>query len=175
MKSIIIALVATFITMPNIQAQIPADFSVDADGRLPKVTFVKGKKPKKGTETLIGVAATKAVLLKIAETVYSSELTVGQNIQMKVDRDVKVNGCVVVKTNAYAVGRVKRVSQAHYADSHTTVTIELISVQAVDGQTIELDADEQIFKSPRPGEDLTLHAGKTVMGRFKNDETILLK
>ncbi|MEM6316698.1 MAG: hypothetical protein AAF960_03455 [Bacteroidota bacterium] len=91
MKSILIALVATFITMPNIHAQIPADFTVDASGRLPKVTFVKGKKPKKGSEIQIDVAATKAVIIKVAETIYSSELTVGQNIQMKVDAIRQIN------------------------------------------------------------------------------------
>ena len=174
MKSIIIFFTLAIFSLNSIHAQ-DQDFMVNMDHDIPKVIFSsKGKKKKKrGME--IAVPSSQMVTFKLTEALDSDQVTVGQNIQLMVDLNVVVDGVVIIRSNAYAIGRVKAVDNSSSINYKSTLTLELVSVQAVDGQQIPLNGQEQIFTSERPGQNVILNAGKTVTGFFKNKETILIK
>ena len=174
MKSIIMFFALAFFIFNTSNAQ-DQDFAINMDHPIPQVTFgSKGKKKKRrGME--VAVNSSQVVTFKLTEALNSDEVTVGQHIQLMVDLNVVVDGEVIIRSNAYAIGRVKAVKNSSSINYKSTLTIEMVSVQAVDGQQIPLNGQEQIFTSERPGQNVILNAGKTVTGFFKNNETITIK
>ena len=170
MKSIIFffALTALFVTSSNAQA----DYTVNTDYRIPSVVFNKGKKHDKNKT--IAVSAGTTVTLQLTESINSDEVSVGQYVQLLVDMNVLQDGKIIIKSNAIALGRIKDIKKATI-NCRESITIEAVSVQAVDGQQIPLNGQEQTFVSPAPGQNLVLQPGKTLTGFFKNDEVIMLK
>ena len=174
MKSLVTFFMLATLTLTNIQAQF-SDYKVKTQNGIPKIVFKskKGKKSEKGLKVTVPVGTT--VTLKLTETINSDEVTVGQNVQLMVDMNVKVAGEVVVKSNAYAIGRIKKKKDKNSPNCKSTLTVEVVSVQTVDGQQLPLNGQEQTFISERPGLSVTVHAGKTITGFFKNEEVVLIK
>lgn len=108
------------------------------------------------------------VVLETNEKVFSDEMTQGQNLKFKVKTDVRVNGKVVIKTGVIALGRVKSITKTTY-NFPERITIELTSVQTVDGQQIALDGNEQTFKGKFTGEGTTIDMGETITATVMND------
>jgi len=174
MKSFILFFALATIAITNVQGQF-SDYRVETENGIPKLVF-KSQKEKESAKVLkVTVPIGKVVILKLTETIHSDEVTVGQNVQLLVDMNVTVAGEVVIKSNAYAIGRVKKKKEKNSSTCKSTLTLEVTSVQTVDGQQLPLNGQEQTFASERPGLSVTIHAGKTITGFFKNEEIILIK
>lgn len=170
MRSIIFLIATSFFFLSAINAQ--SDYTVNTDYRIPAIQFNKGKKDKR--KKTVEVPAGTMVQFKLTESITSDAVSTGQHVQLMVDMNVVKDGKVIIKSNAIATGRIKAVKKGTI-NCKESLTLEVISVQAVDGQQIPLNGQEQTFISTAPGQTLTLHAGKTLLGYFKNDEVIMLK
>lgn len=111
------------------------------------------------------------IYLEANERVMSDEATVGKLIQFKVKMNVTVDGKVVIATGAAAIGRIKSVSEATF-NSPAEVTIELTSVQAVDGQQVPLNGTEQTVKGTYPNEGMVVNIGTSITANVMNDIVI---
>ena len=119
----------------------------------------------------IDLLAGTPVSLETAEKVLSDQVTVGQLVKFKVITDVVVDGRVVIRTGAIARGRVKSISENTY-NSPESITVELVSVQAVDGQTVALNGDEQTYRGVYPNEGTLIHPGYAISANVMNDMVI---
>jgi hypothetical protein len=108
------------------------------------------------------------ILLEATETLDASQMTIGQLIQFKVRTDVKVDGQKLIATGAQAMGRVKNWSKGSY-NHPGTVTIEITSVQAVDGQQIYMNGMEQTIKGRFKGQAATIQTGTAISAYVMND------
>ncbi|MCB0534841.1 MAG: hypothetical protein KDD14_21730 [Saprospiraceae bacterium] len=114
------------------------------------------------------------VLLETAESFPSDQLTIGKNLQFKVRMDVMAENWIAIPTGAIALGRVKALNTATF-NSPAEVTIELQYVQAVDGQMIALNGNEQTIKGTYPGEGTAVEAGATITAQVMNTIEIKVK
>jgi hypothetical protein len=114
------------------------------------------------------------VILELAEKVQSDAMTVGQLIRFKVSTNVVVDGKIAIRSGALALGRVKHVSPSTYNNA-AQLTIEVNSVQAVDGQQIPLDGNEQTVKGQFSGQGTTALVGIAITSTVMNDITIKTK
>lgn len=119
------------------------------------------------------VKAGTLVTLETAEKIYSDDATVGQILKFSVLMNVVVDGKVVIASGALAIGRVKSIKKTTY-NIPEEITIELKSVQAVDGQQIVLNGDEQTYKGKFTGEGTYVMPGRTITAKLMNNYTILL-
>ncbi len=111
------------------------------------------------------------IYLEANERVMSDQATVGKLVQFKVKTNVVVDGKVVIATGALAIGRIKSVSEATY-NSAAEVTIELTSVQAVDGQQVALNGTEQTLQGVYPNEGMVVNIGTPITANVMNDIVI---
>lgn len=117
------------------------------------------------------VRAGTLVTLETAEKIYSDQATIGQIIKFSVLMNVVVDGRVVISSGALAIGRVKSLKKTTY-NLPEEITIELTSVQAVDGQQIVLNGDEQTYKGKFTGEGTYIMPGRTITAKIMNNYTI---
>ena len=82
-----------------------------------------------------------------------------------------INGKVVIKTGAIAVGRVKSLQEATY-NNPAEITIELKSVQAVDGQLVDLNGTEQTMKGIYPNQGTLINIGTSITANVMNDTEV---
>jgi len=113
------------------------------------------------------------VMLETTESLQSRDMTIGQLIQFKVKTNVYANGKLVIRSGALALGRVKSSHKATY-NNPEYFTFEMTSVQAVDGQTIELNPTEQTKKGTYSGQGTAIEKGMMVTGNVMNDYRIKL-
>lgn len=88
--------------------------------------------------TKVMLRAGTTVSFKLAEEVNSEDFQIGNVIRFKVAVNVTINGKVLIATNAYAEGMIKKVKKMKQGE---TAELELIidSVKAVDGTSVDLD------------------------------------
>lgn len=111
------------------------------------------------------------VFLELMEKVNSDQATVGKVLLFKVRTDVVVNGNVVIKTGALAVGMVKSIKETTY-NYPEEMTLTVTSVQAVDGQQIALNGIEQTFIGQFTGEGMTVEPGQPIIAGVMNNVVI---
>jgi hypothetical protein len=111
------------------------------------------------------------ILLETTETLDASQMTIGQLIQFKVKTDVMVNGKKLIATGAQATGRVKDLGKGSYNHSGT-VTIEITYVQAVDGQQVSMNGQEQQMKGYHKGQSAKIQTGTAISAYVMNDTEI---
>jgi len=114
------------------------------------------------------------IMLETAESLQSNRMSVGQLIQFKVKTDVYAEGKLVVRTGALALGRVKNIQKATY-NNPEFLTIEITTVQAVDGQTITLNSTEQTIKGVYAGQGSTMQKGTMISANVMNDYEVKFK
>ncbi len=119
----------------------------------------------------VTITAGTSILLETAERIGTDQMTVGQLVQMKVKVNVFAEKRVVVTTGAHAIGRIKSISPATY-NHPASLTIELVSVQAVDGQQIPLNGLEQSYTGKFSGEGTMVEPGKVITATVMNDMVI---
>lgn len=89
---------------------------------------------------IINVPTGTPINSKLLETVSSKTAQVGQRVKFSVDSDTKINGKVVVKKGAIAIGEVSEVSAAGMAGTAGKLVITLQFVEAVDGSQLQISA-----------------------------------
>jgi hypothetical protein len=82
-----------------------------------------------------------------------------------------VNGKKLIATGAQATGRVKDLGKGSYNHSGT-VTIEITYVQAVDGQQVSMNGQEQQMKGYHKGQSAKIQTGTAISAYVMNDTEI---
>ena len=118
--------------------------------------------------------------LSLFQTVSSETATVGQRVTFKLSYDVKVGGKIVLPAGTNAMGEIVDVESKGMIGKPGTLSIQLKSIQAIDGTTIPLSAskvvkgkDKQttaiivtlllcIFGLMMKGEDASLQSGSII-------------
>ena len=96
------------------------------------------------------------VMLETAERVSSEQLTVGKVLQFKVTMNVMAEG------------------KSTYNEPEA-IRIEMMHVQAVDGQMVALNGNEQTIRGRYKGEAATLDTGTAITANATNDIVIDVK
>ncbi|HMX40961.1 MAG TPA: hypothetical protein PK971_16300 [Saprospiraceae bacterium] len=111
------------------------------------------------------------VILETNEALQSGQATVGQLVQFKVRANVYAEGEVAISTGAQAIGRIKAIEPATHNDPET-FKIEVMYVQAVDGQQVALNGNELSIKGQFPGQSAGSLPGTTLTATVMNDTKI---
>ena len=123
---------------------------------------------------LVNLTAGTQVSLTLNETFSADEVSVGNSLDFFVRSNVTVNGKVLIAAGATATGWVKKVKTACDGKcSEITITVE--SVQAVDGQTVNLRSIPHVITVPCCGSNKTnanANIGANVTARVLNDTRI---
>jgi hypothetical protein len=91
------------------------------------------------------------LLLEITETVDSKTAKVGDLVKLKVIKEVKVDGAVVIKAGSDAEGKVAEVKEAKGWGRKGVISMNLSSTKAVDGTDVLLSATQQSIGRGRAG------------------------
>jgi hypothetical protein len=89
----------------------------------------------------VTLKAGSIILLDLNEVVSTDQGSVGKTILFKVKQNVMAESEVAVTTGALAMGRIKFIGESTYNDK-AEIRIELLYVQAVDGQQVALNGNE---------------------------------
>ena len=108
------------------------------------------------------------VLLETNEKIFSHEVTVGKTVMFRVRMNVVVDGEVVIPTGAMALGRVKAIQTGTH-NVPEEIRLELQYVQAVDGQQIPLNGNEQSFKAQFTGQGSPADTGLSITAQVMNN------
>lgn len=133
----------------------------------PPPPSIFNKSPKE-----ILVPASTMVLLKTIRVIEADKATIGQSVKFIAEMNVVVDGHVVISSNAIAVGKISEVIEATPTRSDA-ISIEVNSVQAVDGTLIHLNGAEEVITSRLKGESIGIQAGKTLIGYVMNNTTVV--
>ena len=137
----------------------------------------------------VEIPANTMVRLRASTTYSGKSTTQGQNVLFTVVNDVKVNGTVVIRAGAQAVGNVTEVKKASMIGQPGKVAISLNSVTAVDGTEVPLmastvnEGDNKMVTSVivgllcilgfvMKGGEGSIQAGSTVDGRTMSAVTV---
>jgi hypothetical protein len=129
-------------------------------------------------DMMVTLRAGTAVSLTLNEAFSADQVAVGNTVDFMVRSDVTVNGKVVIAAGSIAEGWVKSVKskcdkKCKCSDSHcSTITITVESVQAVDGQRINLRSIPHIIKAPCCHENANANIGTNLSARVLNDKKI---
>ena len=122
-------------------------------------------------DVLVTLSAGTQVSVTLNEEFSADEVSVGNALDFFVRSNVTVNGKVVIAAGATATGWVKKVKTSCEGKcSEITFTVE--SVQAVDGQTVNLRSIPHVVKVPCCGSDKTnanANIGTNLTARVLND------
>ena len=114
------------------------------------------------------------VMLETAERVSSDQVTVGKVLQFKVTMNVMAEGEVAIRSGAVALGRVKAIEKSTYNEPES-IRIEMMHVQAVDGQMVPLNGNEQTIQGRYKGEAAIIETGTSITANVTNDIEINTK
>lgn len=119
----------------------------------------------------VTLSAGTVIVLESAESVQSTETAIGRNIGFKVKTQITAKGHVLIASGAWALGRVKAIAPAT-RNAPETITLELTSIQAVDGQMVALNGSETSIKGPFAGQSAKLEQGLLVVAHIANNTEI---
>ena len=119
----------------------------------------------------VTLSAGTLVLLETTEAFTSDQVTVGKTLQFRVRTDVMAEHEIAIRTGALAMGRVKAIEPASY-NNPEEIRIELQYVQAVDGQMIPLNGQEQSLRGQFTGQGTSVEAGTSITAFVMNDQKI---
>jgi hypothetical protein len=120
------------------------------------------------TETL---PSGTSVMLELNESLHSHELSVGDPVKLTVSMNVTVQGTVLIRYHAAALGKVTRVTAPTY-NYPATVEIKATQVQTVDDRMIPLNGTPLLCKGIMPGETFTVSPGKTLEAYVLQNEIV---
>lgn len=119
-------------------------------------------------QQIISLTAGTQVSLTLNEAVDAESVAVGNALDFTVRSNVTVNGKVVIAAGSIATGWVKNVKKACNGKcAEITITVE--SVQAVDGQTVNLRSVPHIVKAPCCEGTTTANIGTNLTSHVLND------
>lgn len=106
------------------------------------------------------------VQMELLETVSSNTAAVGQNIKLKVVSSVKQKGKVVIEGGAIAQGTVSSVDKSGMFGKPGAITIQIKSVQAVDGTSIPVSASRILQGQSKQTEAIVVTLLLCIFGLF---------
>jgi hypothetical protein len=111
------------------------------------------------------------VYLELTEMLESGKATVGQIINFRVKADVVIDGNIVIRTNAVAIGRVELIETTTF-NHPEEITIVLTAVQCVDGAMTALHAGNQTFKGRYANEQVIVQPGRGFAANIMNNTKV---
>jgi hypothetical protein len=114
------------------------------------------------------------VYLELTEMVESGKATVAQVINFRVKADVVIDGNIVIRTNAVAIGRVELIETTTF-NHPEEITIVLTAVQCADGTMTALHAGNQTFKGRYPNEQVIVQPGRAFVANIMNNTKVEIK
>ena len=114
------------------------------------------------------------VLLETNEKIFSNEVTVGKTLMFRVRMNVMAEGEVAIATGAIAIGRVKSIQTGTH-NVPEEIRLEIQYVQAMDGQQVPLNSNEQSFKAQFTGQGTPADSGLSITAQVMNDLEIKVK
>lgn len=121
----------------------------------------------------VWLTAGTLVILETAESLQTGQATVGQMVQFKVRANVYAEGEAAIVTGAQAMGRIKAIESSTH-NNPETFKIEVLYVQAVDGQQVPLNGNELSIRGQFSGQEANSTTGITVTATVMNDIKIKL-
>jgi hypothetical protein len=119
----------------------------------------------------VTLSAGTVILLETNEKIQSGQVTVGKTVQFKVRTNVMAQGRVAIRSGALAAGRVKAI-EPYTHNSPEEIRIELLYVQAVDGQMVPLNGNEQTMRGQFAGQDAAIDLGISITANVTNNTEI---
>jgi len=89
--------------------------------------------------------------LSLFQTISSETATVGQRVTFKLSHDVKVKGKILIPAGANATGEIVDVESKGMIGKPGTLSIQIKSIQAVDGSNIPLSASKVVKGKDKSG------------------------
>lgn len=111
--------------------------------------------PSGGFPMLITLPAGTSVKLELAEKIESHKMKEGRLVQFVVRGNVVLKTATVIRHGAVATGRVKSITRSTYSTPESII-LEVVDVQAADGQTVALAGIEQEFAAEWPNEPVVV-------------------
>ncbi len=130
----------------------------------------EGSQPLGGGK-MVQLTAGTLIYLELNERVFTEQATVGKVLQFKVKMNVMKDRKKIITTGAMALGRVKTIHPATF-NNPAEITIELTSVQAVDGQQVPLMGNEQTLRGEYPNQGTVINTGTSITATVTNDMNI---
>ena len=133
--------------------------------------------PPASVSQMVTLRAGTAIALTLNEEVDSETWSVGNSLDFMVRSNVTVNGKVVIAAGSIATGWVKKVTsscsgQCGCSKNCANITITVESVQAVDGQVVNLRSIPHVIKAPCCKGTATAEIGANLSARVLNDVKI---
>jgi hypothetical protein len=119
----------------------------------------------------VWLTAGTLVILETSEALQSGQATVGQLVQFRVRANVYAEGEATIVTGALAMGRIKAIEPSTY-NNPETYKLEVMYVQAVDGQQVPLNGNEVSIRGQFPGQEASSQPGMTITASVMNDMKI---
>jgi len=119
----------------------------------------------------VWLTAGTLVILETSEALQSGQATVGQLVQFRVRANVYAEGEATIVTGALAMGRIKAIEPSTY-NNPETYKLEVMYVQAVDGQQVPLNGNEMSIRGQFSGQDVSSQPGATITASVMNDMKI---
>lgn len=128
------------LTPEQVEALKAAGFTKE---QIAEIVLGKSAAPEAATTpaNTLAIPRRTQVDVRVDEHVDSGESQVGP-FKCSVDRDVKVNGVVVIAENAPAVCRVVTITKGAFSIKKASIKIAIDSTVAVDGSLVVLDYNE---------------------------------
>ncbi len=123
--------------------------------------------PDGGFPMLVTMLAGTPVKLELAEKIESHKMKEGRLVQFVVRGNVVVKTATVIRHGAVATGRVKSITRSTYSTPESII-LEVIDVQAADGQTVALAGIEQEFAAEWPNEPVSVSPGELFTSNTMN-------
>ena len=111
------------------------------------------------------------IIFQLSDNIEATGPQVGNIIQLKVRKNVMVDGNIVISANAMALGRITEVKEAT-ATSGGHIKFEVRDVQAVDGQMVNLNATYQFTSKGPAGESTGADTSFNITAHTMDDEYI---
>jgi hypothetical protein len=117
--------------------------------------FVFPEDQPNDTQRFFKVPANTPIRVRTKNEISSEEAHVGDDVQMEVLGDVIMNGYVVIRQGASAVGQISRVKEARNMGRRGNVALTLNYVEAVTGEHVLASGSRAEKAKRKPGETAT--------------------
>ncbi len=125
-----------------------------------------------GCKNKVKLSASTLVILEVNETKFGDRVTIGQNVHCRVRNNVYAEGEVVIRTGSMALGRIKGIEEST-TNGEMLILVEMFYVQAVDGQQVALNGNEQTVMARNTNEVTNVNPMLTITAQIM-DNTIVI-
>jgi Caspase domain len=129
--------------------------------------------PQYAVAQKVDVLAGTTVICETNMDIDESDAILGKMIDTRAKQPLVVDGKVVVATGAHGYARVKSFTPTTI-NNPAEITLELIYIEAVDGQAMHLFGQETTFKGRYPNESIHVSIGQVLVGSIPNSISINL-